>query len=120
MAEDACIGVDDHLNFLINSVVSAENTCLRCHQLTDLLETSQMEVKSLQLVVRLLQKDGDQNNTEPVVESCDTEYISKSKDGRNGAGKKLLNNINALQDNTLAYKSDIDGLLSVLHTIKNR
>jgi hypothetical protein len=65
-------------------------------------------------------KKTEQDNTEPVVKSCDTEYISKSKDGRNGAGKKLLNNISALQDNILDYKSDIDGLLSVLHTIKNR
>jgi hypothetical protein len=59
-AEDAYVGVDDHLNFTINPVVSAENTCLKCCQLTGLLETSQKEVKSLHLAVKLLQRDSEQ------------------------------------------------------------
>ena len=51
--------------------------------------------------------------------ACSLTYPA-SKDERNGVGKELLNNISALQDNILDYKGDIDGLISVLHTIKNR
>ena len=86
----------------------------------DQLETSQMELKCLDLVVKFLQKDSQQRIAEPVVELCDVEYKNKSKGERNGVGKELLNKFTALQDNILDYKIDIDGLMSVLHTIKNR
>jgi hypothetical protein len=49
---DARVGVDDYLNFSINSDVSIEITCSKCHQLTDHLETSQMELKFLQLALK--------------------------------------------------------------------
>ena len=100
--------------------MSAEITCSKCHQLTNQLETTQMELKSLQLAVKLLQKDIEQRIAEPVVELRDTEYKNKPKDERNGVFKEIFNNISSLQDNILDYKGDIDGLISVLHTIKNR
>lgn len=54
--------------------VSTEITFSKCLKLTNQLENSQMELKSLQLVIKLLQTDSEQNNVEPVVTLRHDEY----------------------------------------------
>jgi len=86
----------------------------------DQLKYSRMELKSLQLATRLLQNNNVQNNTEPLVESWNAVYTNNvPMSASNGACKDLLKDTSVLQDNIMDYKSDIDNLKSILHSINN-
>jgi hypothetical protein len=87
----------------------------------DQLEYARMELKSLQLATKLLQNYGVQNNTEPLVESCNAVYKNNMPmSASNGACKDLLKDTSVIKDNILDYKSDIDNLQSILHSLNNR
>jgi len=74
----------------------------------------------LQLATRLLQNNNVQNNTEPLVESWNAVYTNNvPMSASNGACKDLLKDTSVLQDNIMDYKSDIDNLKSILHSINN-
>ena len=79
-----------------------------------------MELKSLQLATKVFQNDNVQNNTEPLVESCNVYTNKVPMTASNGACEDLLKDTSVLQDNIMDYKSDIDNLKSVLHSINNR
>jgi hypothetical protein len=113
--------VDVYLKFWINSDASNVTVHSKCIQLMDQLEYSRMELKSLQLNTKLLQNDSVQNNTEPLVESCTAVYTNNvPMSASNGAYKGLLKDKIVLQDNIMDYKSDIDNLKSILHSVNNR
>jgi hypothetical protein len=79
-----------------------------------------MELKSLQLAAKLLQAGSVQNNTEPLVELCNAVHTNKENmSASKGVCKELLKDTSVLQDNIMDYKSDIDNLKSILHSIKN-
>jgi len=60
-------------------------------------------------------------NTELLVESWNAVYTNNvSMSASNGACKDLLKDTNILQDNVMDYKSDIDNLKSILHSINSR
>jgi hypothetical protein len=86
----------------------------------DQLEYLQMELKSLQLATKILQNDNVQNNTEPLVESCNVYTNNVPMSASNGACEDLLKDTSILQDNIMDYKSDIDNLKSIFHSINDR
>jgi len=69
--------VDVCPKFLINSDVSDVTVCSKCIQLKDQLEYLQMELRSLQLVAKLLQDGNVQNITELLVELCNAVHTNK-------------------------------------------
>jgi hypothetical protein len=79
-----------------------------------------MELKSLHLATKLLQNYNVQNNTEPLVESCNAVYTNNVPiSASNGDCKDLLKDTGVLKDNIMDYKSDIGNLQSILHSINN-
>jgi hypothetical protein len=113
--------VDVCPKFLLNSDVSDVTVCSKCIQLKDQLEYLQMELKSLHLAAKLLQDSNVQSNTEPLVELCNAVHTNKeTMSASKGVCKDLLKDTSVLQDNIMDYKSDIDNLKSILHSIKNR
>jgi hypothetical protein len=119
MADATSADVDVCLKFSIHSNASDVTVCSKCIQLMDQLEYSRMELKSLQLATKLLQNDNVQNNTEPPVQSCNVCTNKVPMSASNGACKDLLKDTSVLQDNIMDYKSDIDNLKTILHSIDN-
>ena len=120
MADPTSADVDVCHKFSINSDASHVTVCSKRIQLTNQLEYSRMELKSLQLAIKLLQNYNVQNNTEPLVESCNAVFTNNvPMSASNGACKDLLKDTSVLKDNIMDYKSDIGNLQSILHSINN-
>jgi ABC-type hemin transport system substrate-binding protein len=60
-----------------STLESLRENDIKCIQLTDQQEYSQMELKSLQLAAKLLQNDTVHSDTELSVQSCNAVYTNK-------------------------------------------